>query len=399
MGIKTRLQLSTLMFLQYFVWGTWYVTLNTYLGESLHFTGTQIGLCYGTFAISAMISPFFVGLIADKFFATEKVLATMHILGAILLVIASQAKTFGFFYPSLLLYTLSYTPTMALSNSLSFHQMEDPGKEFPSVRVLGTIGWIAAMNVIGILGYGSSVGQLYVGAVASLLLGFYCFTLPHVPPKKDANVELKEILGFDALKLFKSKSFALLIIASVLTCIPLSFYYGFTASFLSDIGMKYIPNKLSLGQVSEIFFMLILPVFLGRFGIKKVFIIGMAAWLLRYLCFAYGDIDLNVWMIYAGIILHGVCYDFFFVTGQIFVDNKAPKHLKGSAQGLITFATYGLGMFIGTWFAGRTIDYYTIGDMPEWTRIWLVPAFIAAFVLILFIFLFSEKNSKRVENA
>jgi nucleoside transporter len=397
MGIKTRLQLSTLMFLQYFVWGTWYVTLNTYLGESLQFTGTQIGLCYGTFAISAMISPFFVGLIADKFFATERVLGSMHILGAILLVIASQAKTFELFYPSLLLYTLSYTPTMALSNSLSFHQMEDPGKEFPGVRVLGTIGWIVANNVIGILGFTNTVGQLYVGAIASFLLGAYCFTLPHVPPEKDKSVELKEILGFDALQLFRSKPFAILMIASVLTCIPLSFYYGFTASFLSDIGMKYIPNKLSLGQVSEIFFMLILPVFLSRFGVKKVFIIGMAAWLLRYLCFAYGDIDINVWMIYLGIILHGVCYDFFFVTGQIYVDNEAPKYLKGSAQGLITFATYGLGMFIGTWFAGRVVDHYTLADMPDWSGIWLVPAFIAAFVLILFIFLFKEKNSKRVK--
>lgn len=398
MHIKTRLQLSTLMFLQYFVWGTWYVTLNTYLGESLNFTGTQIGLCYGTFAISAMISPFFVGLIADKFFATERVLGSMHILGAILLVIASQAKSFEFFYPSLLLYTLSYTPTMALSNSLSFHQMEEPGKEFPGVRVLGTIGWIAANNVIGILGYGSSVGQLYVGAIASLLLGIYSFTLPHVPPKKEKKVELKEVLGFDALRLFKSKPFAILMIASVLTCIPLSFYYGFTASYLSDIGMKYIPNKLSLGQVSEIFFLLILPVFLSRYGVKRVFLIGMTAWLLRYLCFAYGDIDTSVWMIYIGILLHGVCYDFFFVSGQIYVDNKAPKHLKSSAQGLITFATYGLGMFIGTWFAGRTIDYYTVEDMPEWTQIWLVPAFIAVFVLILFIFLFKEKNIKKMQN-
>jgi nucleoside transporter len=382
------------MFLQYFVWGTWYVTLNTYLGETLNFTGTQIGLCYGTFAISAMISPFFVGLIADKFFSTEKVLGSLHILGAVLFVVASQAKSFEIFYPSLLLYTLSYTPTMALSNSLSFHQMDDPGKEFPGVRVLGTIGWIAANNVIGILGYTHSVGQLYVGAIASLMLGMYCFTLPHVPPKRSKTTDIKEVMGFDALRLFKSRPFALLMIASVLTCIPLSFYYGFTASFLSDIGMKYIPNKLSLGQVSEIFFMLILPFFLARFGVKKVFIIGMAAWLLRYLCFAYGDIDMNVWMIYAGILLHGVCYDFFFVTGQIYVDNKAPNHLKGSAQGLITFATYWLGMFIGTWFAGRTIDLYTVDNMPEWTKIWLVPAFIAALVLILFIFLFREKNAR-----
>lgn len=391
MKLNIRLQLSTLMFLQYFIWGAWYVTLNTYLGETLQFTATQIGLCYGTFAISAMISPFLVGLIADKFFATEKVLGSMHLLGAVLLIVASQATTFQFFYPALLLYTLSYTPTMALSNSLSFHQMADPGKQFPGVRVLGTIGWIAANNVIGFMGYTNTVGQLHVAAVVSLLLGLYSFTLPHVPPKKEKKVNIKELLGFDALSLFKSRAFAMLIIASILTCIPLSFYFGFTASFLSDIGMDYIPNKISLGQVSEILFMLILPVFLVRFGVKRVLFLGMAAWLIRYLLFANGDIGGGVWMIYTGIILHGICYDFFFVTGQIYVDKKAPDNLKSSAQGLITFATYGLGMFIGTWFAGRTIDLLTVDGIPEWARIWYVPAAIAFVVLILFVLLFKEK--------
>ncbi len=392
MGTKTRLQLSTLMFLQYFIWGSWYVTLNTYLGETLQFTGTQIGLCYGTFAIAAMISPFFVGLIADKFFATEKVLGAMHLLGAVLLVVASQATTFQLFYPALLLYTLTYTPTMALSNSLSFHQMENPGKQFPGIRVLGTIGWIAANNVVGFMGFTNTVGQLYVGAVVSLLLGFYSFTLPHVPPKKAKKVNFKEVLGFDALSLFKSRPFATLIIASVLTCIPLSFYFGFTASFLSDIGMNYIPNKVSLGQVSEIAFLLILPLFIARFGVKRVLFIGMAAWLIRYILFANGDLDGGLWMIYGGIVLHGLCYDFFFVTGQIYVDKKAPDHLKSSAQGLITFATYGLGMFIGTWFAGRTIDMLTVDGISDWTRIWYVPAMLAAVVLVVFVFLFKEKK-------
>jgi len=393
MGLKTRFQLSTLMFLQYFIWGTWYVTLNTYLGESLQFTATQIGLCYGTFAISAMISPFFVGLIADKFFATEKVLGFMHLLGAVLLVVAAQATTFQFFYPALLLYTLSYAPTMALSNSLSFHQMEDPGKQFPGVRVLGTIGWIAANNVIGWLGFTSSVEQLYVGAAVSLMLGFYSFTLPHVPPQKEKKASAKELLGFDALGLFKSRAFATLIIASVLIFIPVSFYFGFTASFMSDIGMDLIPNKISLGQVAEIFFILILPFFISRFGVKRVLFIGIAAWLIRFLLFANGDAESGVWMIYTGIILHGICYDFFVVTGQIFVDEKAPDHLKSSAQGLITFATYGLGMFIGTWFAGRTIDMLTIDGVANWVTIWYVPTVIAAVVLVIFIFLFREKKN------
>ncbi len=397
MGLKTRLQLSTLMFLQYFIWGTWYVTLNTYLGETLNFTATQIGLCYGTFAIAAMISPFFVGLIADKFFATEKVLGFLHLLGAVLLVVASRATTFQFFYPTLLLYTLSYAPTMALSNSLSFHQMENPGKQFPGVRVLGTIGWIAANNVVGWLGFTSSVEQLYLGAACSLLLGIYSFTLPHVPPKKEKKASLKELLGFDALSLFKTRAFATLMIASVLIFIPVSFYFGFTASFMSDIGMDFIPNKISLGQVAEIFFILILPFFITRFGVKRVLFIGVAAWLIRFLLFANGDAESGVWMIYTGIILHGICYDFFVVTGQIFVDEKAPNHLKSSAQGLITFATYGLGMFIGTWFAGRTIDMLTVDGVADWVKIWYVPAVIAAAVLVVFIFLFKDKKGESEE--
>jgi len=394
MGLKTRMQLSTMMFLQYFIWGTWYVTLNTYLGEGLGFTATQIGLCYGTFAISAMISPFFVGLIADKYFATEKVLGALHLLGAVLLIVASRATTFQFFYPALLLYTLTYAPTMALTTSLSFHQMENPGKQFPGVRVLGTIGWIVANNVIGWLGYTLTVEQLYVGAAASLMLGLYSFTLPHVPPKKEKKANLKELIGLDALSLFKSRAFATIMIASVLIFIPVSFYFGFTATFMSDIGIDtdIIPNRISMGQMAEILFILILPFFITRFGVKRVLFIGITAWLIRFLLFANGDAEGGIWMIYTAIILHGVCYDFFVVTGQIFVDEKAPDHLKSSAQGLITFATYGLGMFIGTWFAGRTIDSLTIGGVADWDKIWYVPTLIAAVVLVIFIFLFREKK-------
>lgn len=401
MRIKTRLQLSTMMFLQYFIWGTWYVTLNTYLGDTLQFTATQIGLCYGTFAIACMISPFFVGLIADKFFATEKVLGAMHLLGAVLFVVASQATTFGLFYPALLLYTLSYAPTMALTNSLSFHLMEDPAKQFPGVRVLGTIGWIVANNVIGWLGYTLTVEQLYVGAAASLLLGIYSFTLPHVPPKKEKKASVRELIGLDALNLFKNRAFATLMIASVLIFIPVSFYFGFTASFMSDIGIDpdIIPNRISMGQMAEILFILILPFFITRFGVKRVLFIGITAWLIRFLLFANGNAESAVWMIYTGIILHGICYDFFVVTGQIFVDEKAPDHLKSSAQGLITFATYGLGMFIGTWFAGRTIDTLTVDGVSNWDTIWYVPTVIAAVVLVVFIFLFreSKKATKKVQ--
>jgi nucleoside transporter len=226
------------------------------------------------------------------------------------------------------------------------------------------------------------------------MLGIYSFSLPHVPPKKEKKASMKELLGFDALSLFKTRTFATLMIASVLIFIPVSFYFGFTASFMSDIGIDFIPNKISLGQVSEILFMLILPLFLIRFGLKWVLFVGAGAWLLRFLLFANGDAGSGMWMIYAGIILHGICYDFFVVAGQIYVDKTAPGHLKSSAQGLITFATYGLGMFIGTWIAGRTIDALTVDGSPDWVKIWYVPAILAAVVLILFVFLFKEKKGE-----
>jgi nucleoside transporter len=397
MNIKIRLQLSTLMFLQYFVWGAWYVTISTYLTATLHFKPVEVGLVFGTFSIAAMISPFFIGLVADKFFATEKTLAVLHLLGAVIFYLLSFVKSFGLFYTGLLVYALCYTPTMALSNSLSFHQMKDPGKTFPGIRVLGTIGWIAAGMTIGFMKVESSVVQLYIAAIVSAILGLYCFTLPHVPPKKDTKATLREIIGLDALQLFKERAFAIIIIASVLTCIPLSFYYTWTNPFLNEIGMNNAAGKMTMGQMSEIFFMLVMPFFFIRLGVKKMIMIGMVAWVLRYLLFAFGNNENLVWMLYTGIILHGVCYDFFFVTGQIFVDKQAPGHLKASAQGMITFATYGLGMFIGTWFSGLMVGLFTSSESAMithvWTRIWLIPMVIAIVVLILFAILF--RNTKK----
>jgi nucleoside transporter len=280
--------------------------------------------------------------------------------------------------------------------------MKDPGKEFPSIRVLGTIGWIAAGMTIGFMKVESSVVQLYVGAVVSALLGIYCFTLPHVPPKRDTKATFAEIIGLDALKLFRERSFALIIIASILTCIPLAFYYSWTNPFLNELGMKFAASKMTMGQMSEIIFMLVMPFFFIRLGVKRMIMIGMAAWVARYLLFAFGNVDSLVWMLYTGIILHGICYDFFFVTGQIFVDKKAPDYLKSSAQGMITFATYGLGMFIGAWFSGIVVGWYTSGTgdnvVHEWAPIWLIPMAIAAFVLVLFTILFrSSESDKKVD--
>jgi nucleoside transporter len=394
MTLKIRTQLSAMMFLEYFVWGCWYVTMSTYLGQTLGFSGVQIGLAYSTFAISAMISPFFVGLIADRYFATERVLGVLHLVGAVLLFAISKAQSFGSFYALILIYNLCYTPTIALSNSVSFNQMKDPGTQFPSIRVLGTIGWIIAGLTIGFLAIEASASFFVIAAALSLVLGLYCFTLPHMPPKKDARPSgFAEILGLDALQLFRQKDFAILIISSVLISIPLMFYYSFTNLFFNETGMVNAAGKMTMGQMSEIIFLLIMPFFFRKLGVKKMILIGMAAWVLRYLLFAHGNNETLVWMFYLGILLHGICYDFFFVTGQIFVDRRAPAHLRSSAQGIITFATYGLGFFIGTLISGQVVDIYAISpSVHNWHGVWMVPAVFALVVMAIFWVFFREKQ-------
>lgn len=393
MKLKTRLQLSAMMLLQYFVWGCWYVTMGTYLMKTLHFDGVQVGHAYGTFAIAAMISPFFVGMIADKYFATEKLLAVLHLSGAVLLFFIAQAQQFWSFYLLLLVYTLCYTPTIALTNSMSFSQLKDPGAQFPGIRVLGTIGWIIAGLTIGFLGVEDKALFFEIAAACSAILGLYCLTLPHVPPKRDQQRKtISQILGLDAFSLLKKKDFAVMIISSVLICIPLMFYYSFTNPYLNESGMINAAGKMTMGQMSEIIFLLIMPFFFKRLGVKKMIVIGMAAWILRYFLFALGNNDALVWMLYAGIILHGICYDFFFVTGQIYVDRRAPKNLQHSAQGLITFATYGLGFYIGTLASGKIVDVYPLGEnMHDWKMIWLIPAIFSVIVLLFFAFFFKDK--------
>jgi nucleoside transporter len=387
------MQLSTMMLLQYFVWGCWYVTMGTYLMQTLNFDGVQVGHAYSTFAIAAMISPFFVGMIADKYFATERLLGALHLIGAALLFWISEVGMFGEFYVLLLAYTLCYTPTIALSNSMSFSQMEDPDNDFPGIRVLGTIGWIVAGLTIGFLGVEDKSLQFKIASVSSLLLGLYCFTLPHVPPKKSQERKtFAQILGLDAFSLLKKKDFAIMIISSVLICIPLMFYYSFTNPFFNELGMQNAAGKMTMGQMSEILFMLVMPLFFKRLGVKKMIMIGMAAWILRYVLFAYGNNEELVWMFYLGIILHGICYDFFFVTGQIFVDKRAPRNLRHSAQGLITFATYGVGFYLGTLASGKIVDLYLIADnQHDWTSIWIIPAVFSALVLIFFGVFFKDK--------
>ena len=385
-----------MMFLQYFVWGAWYVTMGTWLGSTLHFSGEQIGLAAGTTALAAMISPFFVGMVADRFLATEKILGGLHLIGGLVLYVASLQTAFGPFYGVLLAYALCYMPTLALSNSLSFHQMTDPEREFPGIRVLGTIGWIVAGLFIGSLGLEATEKPLQLAAAGSIALGLFCFALPHTPPQKKSRVTMRDVLGLDALKLMGERSFAVFVLGSFLVCIPLQFYYAFANLFLNELHVTNAAGKMTLGQMSEIFFMLVMPWFFRRLGVKYMLLVGMAAWMARYTLFAFGDNGALVWMLYGGILLHGICYDFFFVTGQIYVDQKAPGDLRAAAQGFIAFVTLGVGMLIGSWVSGRVVDAFRTGtDSHTWNQIWLVPAAGAFAVLVLFALFFRSADSVR----
>ncbi len=387
-----RVKLSIMMFLQYFTWGAFFVTLGTYLG-GLGFSGQRIGLAYGTSALGAIIAPFFVGMIADRFFATQKILTVLHLAGAVLLYAVSQVTEFSAVYPLLLLYFICYMPTLALTNSLSFAAMTSPEKQFPGIRVLGTIGWIAAGLFIGWMQWENVNTALQVAAISSVVLGLFCLALPNTPPPNAGKkISAADVLGLDALSLLKKWPFFVFVIGSFLICIPLQFYYGFTNLFLNDIGVENAAGKMTIGQMSEIFFMLIMPVFFIRLGVKWMLLVGMACWAIRYVLFAYGEPNPDkMWMLYIGIALHGICYDFFFVTGYIYVDKKAPQAIRASAQGFITLVTLGIGGFIGTWLAGVTADYFTVDGKVDWQQFWLVPAAAAAVVMVLFAVTFFDR--------
>lgn len=400
MKFKTGSQLAFMMFVEYFIWSSWYVTMGTYMGEKLHSSGLQIGAAYSALAIATMISPFFVGLVADRYFAAQKIMGVMHLLGAVLLFLATTIQDNTAFYWVILLYSLLYMPTIALSNSVAFYQMDDPGKQFPWIRVFGTIGWIVAGLLVGNLGLEKSTTTFHIAAGASAVLGLTSFVLPNTPPKgKNADASASKALGTEAFVLFKNKPYLIFFIAAILVCVPLSFYYGFANPFLNELGMKNAAGKMILGQISEGLFIIAIPFLFNSIGVKNMLLLGMTAWILRYVCFAYGNLDTNAWMLYAGIILHGVCYDFFFVTGYMYTEKKAGDKIKNAAQGLFTFATYGLGMFIGTWFSGIIVDAHVVkgGAIPhDWQGIWLVPAYIAAGVLLYFILFFREKKQLTV---
>nr|WP_299341290.1 nucleoside permease [Allomuricauda sp.] len=400
----TKFQLSFMMFLEFFIWGGWFVTLGTFLGDNLNATGGEIAQAFSTQSWGAIIAPFIIGLIADRYFNAERILGVLHLLGAFLMYQMYGADDFSVFYPYVFVYMVLYMPTLALVNSISFNQMKNPAKEFSLVRVFGTIGWIiAGLTISYIFVWDSPEARsegmlkntfLMVG-VASAILGLFSFTLPKTPPRasKGDKVNLSGILGLDALKLLKDKNFLVFFIASVLICIPLAFYYQNANPFLSEIGMENPTGKMTIGQASEVLFMLLLPFFFKKFGFKKTILVGMLAWTLRYILFAYGNAGELAFMLLVGIALHGICYDFFFVSGQIYTDTKAGEQYKSAAQGLITLATYGVGMLIGFWIAGKIADTYILNDGKHvWETIWIYPAAFAALVFVLFALLF--KNEK-----
>lgn len=406
MKTTTRIRLSAMMFMEFFIWGGWFVSLGTYLANNLSASGKQSAAIFSTQSWGAIIAPFIIGLIADRFINAEKILGGLHIIGAILLYQLYKAPDVNAFYPYVLIYMILYMPTIALANSVSFRQLNDTEEEFSGIRVWGTIGWIVAGILISFLFYWDSPENIEKGllkntflmvSIASLLLGIFSFTLPATPPVRKAGEKpnLKEMLGLDALRLLKDKNFAIFFIASVLICIPLAFYYQVTHDFLTNTGMKRPTGKMALGQGSEVLFLLLLPMFFKKFGFKTTILAGMLAWALRYLLFAYGNAGELSFMLLIGIALHGICYDFFFVSGYIYTNSKAGERYKSSAQGLITLATYGIGMLIGFEIAGMIKDHYQLSEkLFNYKMIWLIPSGIAAAVFVLFAIFFREEKKQ-----
>lgn len=430
-------QLSAMMFLQFFIWGAWYVTAPNYL-STIGFEAADFGWTYAVGPIAGMISPFFVGMIADRFFSAQKVLGLLHLAGGGLMIAATVLMKAADPSPDMInicffAYMLTYFPTLALTNTLAMKNMEDPERQFPTIRVAGTIGWIIAGLLVSFLGYDSAIGMFYLTAGSSLLLGLVSFTLPETPPTQTGPVSARQILGLDALVLLTKPAYLIFLVASTLICIPLAFYYQIASRVVEMAGMK-VGQTMSYGQMAEIIFMLIMPLFFKRLGVKWMLAIGMLAWVIRYVLFSLGAADETSWMIIGGIVLHGICYDFFFVTGQIYTDKAAAEPIRAQAQGLLVLFTLGLGMFIGAKVAAEVEARYTpeesktfaaevtrlgeeitkakadndsalVASLTEkknqarhdelaaidWKTLWGIPAALAGVILVIFCLAFHER--------
>jgi nucleoside transporter len=388
-------KMAVMMFLQFFCWGAWYGQMSKYLFDSLKASGDQVGNAYSAFSLAMIIAPFFVGMIADRYFSAQKVLAVLNILGSIILFFLIDVTDPSQFFWMILLYCITFAPTLALSSSIALKNIENPESTFPVIRVFGTIAWIVVTNIVGAMEAGGTNLIFKISMVVSLVLGLYSFfVLPDTPPSQKGSSSFADILGLKAFSMFKDPSFLVFFVSSVLICIPLSFYYSFANPSLSDSGWQNVENKMSLGQVSEVVFMLLIPLCFRKLGVKWMLIIGLIAWIIRFYFFGAGNASSGQWMFYLAILLHGVCFDFFFVTGQIYTDKKAGNDIKSSAQGLITLATYGLGMGIGSKLGGIIVDKYTVNEIKNWASIWTVPAVIAAVVLLIFLVSFKDNTVK-----
>ena len=392
MNTTTKINLSVMMFLEFLVCGAWYVTMSTYLNK-LGFTGGQIGNAYITTAVAAIVSPIFVGMVADRFFPAQRILGILHLAGAALMYWVSTITAPGLFFWALLAYAICYMPTLALTNAIAFNQMKDSEKEFPVIRAIGTLGWIVVGLFIGFARMEDTNIPMLIAAGASLLLGLYAFVLPHTPPKgAGKKVTIGDILGLEALGLMKDGYFAVFVIASLLVAMTTSFYFGFANIYFNDSGMQYTAAIMTGGQFSEAIFIALLAFFFSRLGIKTIMTLGMLAWSVRYFLMAFGGSEMPVVLLwYLAIIIHGLCFGFFFIAGQVYVEKVAPKAIQASAQGFIALVTFGVGSALGAKFSGVVVDLYTTEAGSNWTVIWLIPAVISLVVGILFFLFFKVK--------
>jgi nucleoside transporter len=385
-----KIRLCVMMFLQYVIWGAWYVTITTYLTQTLGFSGAQAGWVFSTVSIASLVSPFFVGLVADRFFATERVMAFLYLVSAVLVYLVTQVTTFPAVFGLMLGFCLCYFPTVALTNSITMQSLKDPGKDFPPIRTLGTLGFIVVVSVVSLFQWEASSNQFVFAAGASVVMAIYSLVaLPHTPPPaRGQQVTWQRAIGLDTMSMMKQGTFAVFIIASILACIPLTFYYSFANAYLNDLRVPNAGFMMTLGQWAELVMLLVMPAMFKVVNIRGVLLIGLASWAARYLLLAFGNADAGIWMFYLAILLHGACYDFFFVAGQLYTDQEAPGHLRSSAQGFITFMTYGIGMFLGSVLSGYARDYF-----PAWQSFWLSSAIMSGLIFLM-VFLFFRTSVK-----